>query len=270
VSHPSTEELAEHLEGVLDPPSDDRVRAHLQDCAECAATARELAAAGERLREAAEHPPPMPEHVVRRLEAALAAESRARSDGGGATSLHDRRRGRRRLATTGLLAAAAVTVAAVGLGEVLSGGGGSDGQAAGGSAGRLDSAELQQEQAGGDAGTSAAPPGVAPRAQDQPSGPDRLGGAAVIAGVAARHEPGTRRHERARCVDVALQGVVVGGPAPSDADAPLASYAVDVPAPGGGTTPGAVVLRTTDAPVEGLLVACEPRPRVVLRRDLRP
>ncbi|WP_340559646.1 hypothetical protein [Streptomyces sp. GSL17-111] len=72
--HPEVEDIADLAEGLLAPEHSARVRDHVQRCRRCAEVRDTLAALQGDLRElnAAE---PMPEDVVGRIEAALAAEA---------------------------------------------------------------------------------------------------------------------------------------------------------------------------------------------------
>lgn len=128
MTHPGVEEVADHLEGLLEAEHDQRVRTHLEQCAACAAVARDLAAAADVLRAAAADPPPMPAPLAQRVDEAIAAESRQRAaePGTPVTALADRRTRRRRRLAGGLLAAAAATVVGVAIGEMqpLDGAGG--------------------------------------------------------------------------------------------------------------------------------------------------
>jgi hypothetical protein len=274
--HPSVEQVAEHLEGLLEDAAARRVGEHLRHCARCADVARDLDALPDALRAAAVETTPMPEHVSDRVRAAIAAEA-ARDRAGsppstpsapsapsapsGVTTLPDRRR-RRRLAAGGLLAAAAATVVAVGLGQMLQGGGP-------GQAGQASPAESPagvtalEEDARADA-PRAARPTAGPRAAagrlDAGLGrsPERRAFAALVRGAAAAYSPAAPRQDRQRCADAAL-GRAAAGPG-----AAYSAYAVRLPAPLRGV-PGVVVLRPSAAPTRGVLVACAPQPRVLLR-----
>jgi hypothetical protein len=269
MTHPSAEEVAEHLEGLLDAEAERRVGGHLRQCADCAAVARDLGALPEALRAAATEVP-LPDHVADRVQAAIEAEVRHDDEGAGASghdvaALEDRRRRRRRVMAGGLLAAAAATVVAVGVGQMLRSEG--SGQA-GGSAGV---ASLEQASPGpgrsGDQGIEGGPARPDAAAAEKRAGDalsaaghalDRRTLTALVAGVAAAHTTGTAPHDRDLCVTAAL-----GRPAARSG----AAYAVRLPAPMRGV-PGVVVLRPADAPTEGVLVACGPRPRVLLREAL--
>jgi hypothetical protein len=273
VTHPSVEQVADYLEGVLGTDEHDRVRAHLEECEACTATAHDLATMPQTLRTAAATTPPMPEQVAARLQSALADEARRRPRPVAVSDLAGRRQRRRRALTGGLLAAAAVTVVAVGLGEVVGPGGtGSSGGSAGESAvsGRApaDAADPRRPEAGRPRpdGSTAQRRGpgvaVAPEARggrgDSPEPFLRgLTPAELIDAVAARHVPGTVRRDRPACVDAAL----------GNGARTAAAYAVRLPAGSGGTR-GLVVLRPGAAPTEGVLLACDPSPRVLLRRGL--
>ncbi|HEX2175407.1 MAG TPA: zf-HC2 domain-containing protein [Nocardioidaceae bacterium] len=269
MTHPSVEQVADYLEGVLGTDEQDRVRAHLEECEACTATSRDLATMPQTLRTAAATTPPMPEQVAARLQAVLADEARRRPRPVAVSDLAGRRQRRRRALTGGLLAAAAVTVVAIGLGEVVgTDGGGSAGESAVSGRAPADAADPGRPNAGRP-GPDGAPaqrrgPGVAiaPEARrgrgDSPEPFLRgLTPAELIDAVAASHVPGTVRRDRPACVDAAL-----GGGART-----AAAYAVRLPAGSGGTR-GLVVLRPGVAPTEGVLLACDPPPRVLLRRGL--
>jgi hypothetical protein len=301
VTHPSVEEVAEHLEGVLSPGDEQRVRAHLDECAECAATARELAAVTERLRASAAAVPPIPGDVAARVEAALAEqarEPRASADRdvptghagvsrgvrpthqlrgpGEADDLEERRRRRRRVLSGGLLAAAAATVVAVGVGEMVQSGLSGSGDAA------------QESAVTADRGAAGAgdPPADRPGARSG-GGPQVAQAPRAEAGSLAkdRSEPPAFRDRRA---ELGLAGLVQGVAAAhtparprhdradcvaaalgDGAGASVASYSVDLPG-AVGVGGAVVVLRPSDAPTVGLLLECTPRPRVLLRRGLAP
>jgi len=287
VTHPSVEEVALHLEGVLDPADEQRLRAHLEHCARCAVTARDLRGVTEQLHVAARSPesaPAMPADVAARVESALARESDDRADeavpasathsaGGGATGatvgdLVARRRRRRRVLSGGLLAAAAATVVAVGLGQLMQSGGESAQFARGGSAGSV-TAERQparqpdtlrsgpQASALGGESLGRGRDGALGK-QGTLAAATRLRDAGLIEGVAAAHSPARARHDLLGCVRGAL-GADLG---------PMASYAVRLPKTGG--VPGVVVLRPSRRPTEGVLVACTAPPQVLARRGLQP
>ena len=73
--HPSAEELALHLEGLLDPAATERVRGHLATCDQCRVDVATLADLPALL--AAAPAPALPPAVATRLERALAAEGAA-------------------------------------------------------------------------------------------------------------------------------------------------------------------------------------------------
>jgi hypothetical protein len=259
VRHPGADDVALHLEGQLAPADEQRVAAHLRECADCAALAGDLAALPEALRTAADPPPPMPEQVAHRIQAALAREA-------GVASLDERRTRRRRVLGAGLLAAAAATVVAVGLGELVqntgSGGSASSGaQQESAVAGRRPTRPLHERQDAAALGAD----GTRPRQQQGDLGVAgaslraRSALAGLVEGVAAAHTPERARYDRDACVRTAL-GLTGGGAVGS-----LASYAVELPGRG---VPGAVVLRPSRAPAEGLVVSCGPRPQVLLRHGL--
>lgn len=260
MSHPGVEEVAEHLEGLLTSEADERVRAHLRDCADCAAVAHELGAVPDTLRAAAAPTSAIPGPVVERVEAAIAAESRSRSESAGVTSLTDRRQRRRRAVGGALVAAAAVMVVAVGVTEVLDESQRS--QTAAGESGRASAGPLQkplegtaEDAAPSTRGPSGPPAAFGSRRQDV-SGDGAS--ARLVDRVAAGHRPGEPQRERAGCVAAAL----------GDAGWSGASYAVVLGDGRGGGGPGAVVLRPAGSPGVGILVACAPEPRVLLRRQL--
>jgi hypothetical protein len=287
VTHPSVEAIAEHLEGTLDQAEDQRVREHLRGCAECTDRAEALTALPGLLRTAGEVPP-MPEHLARRVDDAIAEEARRRADasvpvaaaaamaaparaetpvaaGRDTTTpvadLDARRRRRRRVLAGGLLAAAAAAVVAVGLGELLqTSQQASESAGSAGSASRPSAESLRQPQEPA-AGQTSPDRGLA--AEEAPSGPSALPlvPAGLIADVVDAHNPQRPGHERRDCVASALG---------SHAARTGASYAVSLPggAGTGGPTPGVVWLRPNDRPTEAILVACAPRPRELERRGL--
>ncbi len=298
MTHPSVEDVALHLEGVLGPADELRVRTHLAQCEECAVTARQLRGVTDQLHAAAapESTPPIPADVAARVESALARESaeRAAGTGGGAGKvaasataaggtvagrtvgdLDERRRRRRRVLSGGVLAAAAATVVAVGLGQLTQTG--VTGQSASGDAGSV-AAERAPAQSGPrrDAARGGSPQSSALSADGQgrvgtnesggnafrPTVPLPLKvaaqGAGLIEGVAAAHSPDHPGHDLPGCVRAAL----------GDGLGPVASYSVQLP--GGNGAPGVVVLRPNRAPTQGVLVACSPQPHVLARRGLRP
>jgi hypothetical protein len=292
VTHPSVEEVALHLEGVLEHADEQRVRAHLEQCTDCAATARGLEGLTGQLHAAAhssEPPLPIPTDVAASIESALAREAGERgpvsgTDGapvdeagarGPVDDLAERRRRRRRVLSGGLLAAAAATVVAVGLGELVQTGGGAAGGSAEsataqGTAGRrpdslrgpaisssLDAKEQTPAQAAGEPGTGG-PHGVGPGGPRAHLQGRRGDDAALIAGVAAAHAPERAQHDRPGCVRAAL----------GDDLGPVASYAVRLPGITG--PPAVVVLRPNLHPTVGVLVACTPQPRVLARHGLQP
>lgn len=87
VSHVGNDLLADFLGGLL--PADDEawVAAHLRGCPTCARARDALLEVRALLRHAGAEPLPMPDEVAERLEAALAAESRARAERTGVVSL---------------------------------------------------------------------------------------------------------------------------------------------------------------------------------------
>ncbi len=104
-AHLDYDALADLAEGILDEDAAASARAHLSDCARCRDRAAEVA---EVTRVLAEAPvPPMPAHLVERLDAAIAAEA--------ASHVPGHRRARR----FQFLAAAAAAVVVVGGGGVV-------------------------------------------------------------------------------------------------------------------------------------------------------
>ncbi|KAB8163338.1 hypothetical protein FH609_021295 [Streptomyces sp. 3MP-14] len=128
-THPEPAELAALDEDLLTPSETAGLRAHLARCAACAATLDELTALRRTLHEETD-PGPIPEDVVFRIDAALAAEA-ARPDARPAavvsreTARSSRRYARARLALAAAGAALAVGIGAVVL-EALGSAGGSD------------------------------------------------------------------------------------------------------------------------------------------------
>jgi len=289
VTHPGVEEVALHLEGVLDPADEQRVRAHLERCDECAATARDLVGVSEQLHAAArlsdppEPVPPIPGDVAARVEYALTREADDRAveavpaaaalaAGGEASDaagddLDARRRRRRRVLSGGLLAAAAATVVAVGLGEVMQGGGSAQVAGSAGSAPAERPQTRPDTLRSGPEASALTDDGLgveglgrddAASGQRELAFAARLRDMALIEGVAAAHSPDRARHDLPACVRGALGGDL----------GPVASYAVRLPRSGG--IPGVVVLRPSRRPTEGVLVACTAPPQVLARRGLQP
>jgi predicted anti-sigma-YlaC factor YlaD len=125
MSHPDSEVLAEHREGLISGRRGARITAHLAACDHCAALSDQLAEISVLL--AAAPVPAMPDSVSHRLDMALAAEAapkngaeRAGAEASGERAAHRRpaRRHGWRLVTVRVLApaAAVVVLAAVGLG----------------------------------------------------------------------------------------------------------------------------------------------------------
>lgn len=119
--HPTVETIADYRAGLLRPPHQDSVLAHLSGCADCTAADQAVAEASAILADASADVVPMPADVATRLDEALRQAGAERADAAqGATVVPlDRRapseasqRSRRR--TWPLLAAAAVAVVAVG------------------------------------------------------------------------------------------------------------------------------------------------------------
>jgi hypothetical protein len=74
--HVSAETLAQFRQGDLSPRHRTRIGAHLSRCAHCRNLNKDLAGISELL--ASAHPPPMPDHLTSRIEAALAREAAGR------------------------------------------------------------------------------------------------------------------------------------------------------------------------------------------------
>jgi hypothetical protein len=103
-AHLDYEALADFAEGILDDATATSAEAHLADCADCRMRAAEVAEVSRVLADAPI--PPMPAHLVDRLDAAIAAEAASHVP----THRHARR--------FQLVAAAAAAVVAVGGGAV--------------------------------------------------------------------------------------------------------------------------------------------------------
>lgn len=103
-AHLDYEALADFAEGILDEATATSAERHLADCADCRDRAAEVAEVSRVLADAPL--PPMPAHLVERLDAALAAEA--------ASHVPVHRQGRR----FQLMAAAAAAVVVVGGGAV--------------------------------------------------------------------------------------------------------------------------------------------------------
>jgi hypothetical protein len=141
MSHPDSDVLAEHREGLISGRRDARITAHLAACDRCAAVSDQLAEVSVLL--ASAPVPVMPESVARRLDTVLAAEAAQQHDaeraGAGAPrepAGHRRpaRRGGWRPVTVRVLAPAAAVVALAALGFGLSRIGGSTNSSAASSA----------------------------------------------------------------------------------------------------------------------------------------
>jgi anti-sigma factor RsiW len=72
-AHLDHEALADFAEGILDDATATTAEEHLADCADCRKRAAEVAEVSRVLAEAPT--PPMPAHLVDRLDAAIAAEA---------------------------------------------------------------------------------------------------------------------------------------------------------------------------------------------------
>ncbi|WP_020574632.1 anti-sigma factor family protein [Actinopolymorpha alba] len=114
--------LSDYVEGLLPDHSRAAVEAHLAGCAECSLALDALRDLQVLLRQAGVDAPTMPTAVGERLDAVIAAESRARADETGVASLSAARHRRRTTGrfTRALVAAASVAVLAVGGGVAIS------------------------------------------------------------------------------------------------------------------------------------------------------
>jgi len=140
-SHCDADVLADYREGLLDQRRSARIRAHLAECPQCSALDAGLAEVTELL--ASTPTPPMPEHLVTRLENALAIEAAARAGtaaDGPAT---------RSQVTGGQITDGQITDGQITDGQITPGqGAGTAGRAADGTTGRSD-----QTGTGADTGT---------------------------------------------------------------------------------------------------------------------
>ena len=165
--HPTVETIADYRAGLLHPPHQDSVLAHLSGCADCTAADQAVAEVSAILADASADVVPMPADVATRLDEALRQAGAERADAArGATVVPlDRRapseasqRSRRR--TWPLLAAAAVAVVAVGTVVIddldLSPGGSADSSVAG----KVQAADGPREGAP-ESAPAAGPPGAA-------------------------------------------------------------------------------------------------------------
>lgn len=184
--HLSTDTVADHLEGLLDPAEQDAVDAHLRTCSTCARLRAEVASVSTLLAGSAAEDIPVPEAVADRVQGAIQAESDRRARGGGVASLEAARhrqphRQRRWSPRAGrALAAVAGLVVLVGGGafavQQLSGTGSSP------LAGKPDSASSGGQAAGGSAAGS-------PRATATPDLTAATFAAAARSAVAAERHP---------------------------------------------------------------------------------
>jgi hypothetical protein len=158
MSHPDSDVLAEHREGLISGRRGARITAHLAACDQCAALSDQLAEVSILL--ASAPVPVMPDSVARRLDTVLAAEAAQRHDAerAGAGASHDRaghrrpaRRGGWRLGTVRVLAPAAAVVALAALGFGLSRIGGSTNSSAASSAAGSAPANAPNSHPGGGA-----------------------------------------------------------------------------------------------------------------------
>src|SRR5215472_4598724 len=75
--HVGAKTLARYRQGDLAPRRSSRIGAHLARCARCRARSEDLAGVTTLL--ASVHPPPIPQHLTARIQAALATEAAARA-----------------------------------------------------------------------------------------------------------------------------------------------------------------------------------------------
>jgi len=153
--HADLDTLADLHAGVLDGPAADRVREHLADCRQCAATLEALDAVQGQLRSLPT--PAMPAAVAARLDAALADLRTERPVPAGGSTVADpedelararARRGRRLSQAIGAAAAAVVLLAAGGaIASIVRGGGTSETASSG--AGSAASAPAQPQDSDG-------------------------------------------------------------------------------------------------------------------------
>ena len=167
--HADLDTLADLHAGVLDGPEADRVREHVADCRQCAATLEALDAVQGQLRSLPE--PTMPAAVAARLDAALADLRTERPVPAGGSTAADpedelararARRGHRVSRAIGAAAAAVVLLAAGGaIVSIVRGGGTSETASSAGSAA---SAPAQPQDAAGAKSANGATPGAANQA----------------------------------------------------------------------------------------------------------
>jgi hypothetical protein len=124
VTHLDADRLADLDEGLLPAAEADEAQSHLQQCPECSRLHEDLVAVQELLAQAPT--PVIPDALVARLDAAIAAESSRRSASSTVTSLHGAHSRRRVWLPRALVAAAAVTIVALVGQSVLDRNGGGD------------------------------------------------------------------------------------------------------------------------------------------------
>ncbi|GAA3860877.1 anti-sigma factor family protein [Streptomyces sedi] len=117
--HPEPAELAAWDEDLLSPSEADVLREHLEHCASCATTRDELASLRQTLHDETD-PGPIPDDVVFRIDAALAAEASRPREPSVVVSRETARKNRRFSRHSFALAAAGAALA-VGIGGVLLG-----------------------------------------------------------------------------------------------------------------------------------------------------
>ena len=200
--HAALDTLADLHAGVLDGPAADRVREHLADCRQCAATLEALDAVQGQLRSLPT--PAMPAAVAARLDAALADLRTERPVPAGGSTVADpedelararARRGRRLSQAIGAAAAAVVLLAAGGaIASIVRGGGTSETASSG--AGSAASAPAQPQDAAGAKSAN----GATPDATNQAALPayDRASLRAALPAIAAQGAtPRTAEHDDA-------------------------------------------------------------------------
>jgi hypothetical protein len=251
--HVDLDTLADRLEGLLDDEQSGRVDRHVRECGVCANRVADLRGVTSLL--AAEKAPSIPDEVSAQVTDAIreAVQPAPQVDRLAARRAEPEREGHGRLRRALLVAAAAAVVVGVGgtvIGEIVQSGG--DSSAVGGASESAVSADANGD-ADGDTRGQAAPEDAGAGGADELSSREL----SLIEDVFTTRT-GVPRRDRAACVGAALgHGDWVG-----------TSYAVPFDgAPAVVAFPGDP--DNTAPSVDGVLVVCEPDPRVVQRRPLQ-
>jgi hypothetical protein len=262
--HVDLDTLADRLEGLLDDEQSGRVDRHVRDCGVCANRVADLRGVTSLL--AAEKAPSISDEVSAQVTDAIreAVQPAPQVDRLAARRAEPEREGHGRLRRALLVAAAAAVVVGVGgtvIGEVVQSGG--DSSAVGGASESAVSADANGDADGGDDDADGGDADGDTRGQAAPEdagagGADELSSRelSLIEDVFTTRT-GVPRRDRAACVGAAL----------GDGDWVGTSYAVPFDsAPAVVAFPGDP--DNTAPSVDGVLVVCEPDPRVVQRRPL--